>query len=104
MYISIGEVSEMASKSSQEIDVSNIANESSDAQIVGVLGDISPMKKGRGASYFDGEIFDDNRRVRLFGFDGSIRKRLMEETGNAVVLSNCQVKKARYNNDYEVKI
>ena len=38
MYISIGEVSEMVSKSSQEIDVSNIENELSDAQIVGRVG------------------------------------------------------------------
>jgi len=38
VYILIGEVSEMASKSSQEIDVSNIENKSSDAQIVGSVG------------------------------------------------------------------
>jgi len=40
------------------------------------------------------KYLDDNRRVGLFGFDGSIRKRLMEEMGNAVVVINCQVKKA----------
>ena len=62
------------------------------------------MKKGRGASYFHGEILDDNRRVRLYGFDGAIRKRLSEEMENAVVLANCQVKEARYSNDYEVNM
>ena len=45
---------------SKEIDVSSIVNESLDAQITGGLVDISPMKKGRGASYFHGEILDDN--------------------------------------------
>ena len=87
--IFIGQDTEMASK---EIDVSSIVNESLDAQITGVLGDISPMKKGRGASYSHGEILDDNRRARLYGFDGAIRKRLSEDMGNAVVLTNCQVK------------
>ena len=101
MCIFIGQDTEMASR---EIDVSSIVNESLDAQITGVLGDVSPMKKGRGASYFHGEILDDNRRVRLYGFDGAIRKRLSQEMGNAVVLTNCQVKKARYSNDYEVNM
>ena len=49
MCIFIGQDTEMASK---EIDVSSIVNESLDAQITGVLGDISPMKKGRGHHIF----------------------------------------------------
>ena len=90
----------MTSKS--EVDVSSISGASADAHISGVLGDISPMKKGRDAAYFDGEMLDEKKKVRLCGFDSSVRKRLMEETGNTVVLGNCEVKKAYYSNEYEV--
>ena len=48
----------MVSKA-EEADVSGITGTSLDAQIRGVLQDVSPMKKGRGAPYFDGEIADD---------------------------------------------
>jgi len=73
-----------------------------DVQVCGVLGDSSPMKKGRDAVYFEGEIMDGNKRVRLYGFDSSVRKRLLEETGKGIILGNCKVKRSRYGNDYEV--
>ena len=75
-----------------------------DARIGGVLGDISSMKRGKSASYFDGEISDEQKKIRLYGFDSSVRKRLFEETGKAVVLGNCEVKKARHGNEYEVNV
>ena len=65
-----------------------------DAQVCGVLGDISPMKKGRGAAYFEGEIMDDKKRVRLYSFDSSVRKRLLEEAGKGIILGNCEVKRS----------
>jgi len=71
-------------------------------QISGVLGEISPMKTGKGASYFDGKISYEKKKIRLYGFDSSVRKQLLEEDGKAVVLGNCDVKKARHGSDYEV--
>jgi len=32
-----------------------------DVQVCDALGDISPMKKGRGAAYFEGEIMDEKK-------------------------------------------
>jgi len=69
-----------------------------------MLGDISPVKKGKSASYFDGEISDEKKKISLYGFDSSVRKRLIEETGNAVVLGNCEVKRGRYGSEYEVTV
>ncbi|XP_065913327.1 uncharacterized protein [Dysidea avara] len=88
----------------EEMDVSGIKGASIDARIGGVLGDISSMKRGKSASYFDGEISDEQKKIRLYGFDSSVRKRLFEETGKAVVLGNCEVKKARHGNEYEVLV
>ena len=57
--------------------------------MVAILGEISPMKKGKHISYFDGEMTDGKAKVRLFGFDDNIRKRLLDASGSAVVLANC---------------
>ena len=70
--------------------------------MVAMLGEISPMKKGKHISYFDGETTDGKAKVRLFGFDDNIRKRLSDASGSAVVLANCKVKRGRYSDEYEV--
>jgi len=54
-----------------EVDVSEIAGASIDAQISGVVGGISPMKKDKGALYFDGDFSDEKKTIRLYGFDRS---------------------------------
>ena len=88
-----------------EVDVVDLkdASDSTELQICGVVGEISPMKRGKSASYFDGEMMDGKAKVRLFGFDDNIRKRLSDASGSAVVLGNCQVKKARYSDEFEVQ-
>ena len=86
----------------EEVDVGDIKDVSSELQIHGVLDNISPMKKGKSASYFDGEMTDGKGKMRIFGFDDTIRKRLSDATGSTIVLGNCQVKKARYSDEYEV--
>jgi len=40
------------SSKAERKDVAGIKGPSVDVQVYGVLGDISPMKKGRGATYF----------------------------------------------------
>ena len=73
-------------------------------KIHGMLCEVSPMKKGKGTPYFDGKISDGRRKIRLFGFDNNTRKRLTEVSGSAIVLANCEVKKGRYGDDYEVRV
>ena len=94
----------MTKRAYEEVDVGDIKDASSELQIRGMLGDISPMKKGKNASYFHGEMADGRGKVRLYGFDDNIRKKLSEASGSAVILANCAVKKARYSDEYEVKL
>ena len=44
-------------------DVSGIKGPSVDVQVCGILGDISHMKKGRSAAYFEGEIMGEKKSV-----------------------------------------
>ena len=50
----------MASKRGREVeefdDVASVVNASPNAKIHGVVTTVSPMKKGKTCSYFDGEI------------------------------------------------
>ena len=76
-----------------------------ESEIHGLLCEVSPTKKGKGTSYFDGKISDGSHRIRLFGFDNNTWKRLAEVSGSVVVLTNCEIKKGHYGDDYgEVSI
>lgn len=84
-------------------NVSEIAHPSPKAKLHAVVSSISPMKKTKTCSYFDGELTDGKARVRLFGFDCTVRRKLVEEgSASAVVISNCEVKKARRGEQLEV--
>ena len=65
-----------------------------------MLGDVLPIKTGKSISYSHGELIDGRGKVRLYGFDDNIRKRLSEASGSAVILTNCEVKRACYSNEY----
>ncbi len=75
------------------------------AKIHGMLTSVSPMKR-RTCSFFDGEITDGKSCMRLFGFDGAdgVRRRLveLEEKKEAMVLTECEVKRLRQGNDLEI--
>jgi len=55
------------------------------------------MKKGKTCDYFDGELADHKARVRLFGFDDTVKRKLQEhqQNKNSVVTGKCEVKHAR---------
>ena len=55
---------------------------------------VSPIKK---YNYFDGELADDKARVRLFGFNNDVRKKLLEhqQHKDSVVIGKCGVKHVR---------
>ena len=80
-----------------EFDDLGAINASPNAKIRGVVTEMSPMKKAKMCDYFDGELADDKARVRLFGFDDNIRKKLLEYQQNkdSVVIGKCEVKHAR---------
>lgn len=69
------------------------------------------MKKSRTCNYFDGEITDGKKSMRLFacfGFDAAagVRRRLakFEEKEQPVMLSNCEVKRARQGSQLEILV
>ena len=86
--------------------VSEVTNPSPNAKIHGVVQGLSPMKKSRNCSYFDGELTDGREKMRLFGFDSGVRRKLEEsyesEGPVSVVLSNCEVKRGRRGEQLEV--
>lgn len=66
-----------------------------------VVSVISPMKKAKNCAYFDWELTDGKKSIRLFGFDSSVRRKLEESykskegAGGSVTLCNCEVKHAQ---------
>ena len=97
-------------KREREIDefetVSEISHASPNAKVHGVISSLSPMKKSKTCSYFDGEVTDGKSCMRVFGFDVGVRKRLAlyEETKEPVAISNCEVKNSRRGKDLEVLV
>ena len=95
-------------KREQELEelesVSEISHVSPNAKVNGVVTSLSPMKKSKTCSYFDGDLTDDKGCMRIFGFDAGVRKKLalFEESKDAVALSNCKVKTSRKGQELEV--
>ena len=89
-------------------DVSSVDAPSPNAKIHGVLTTLSPMKKSRTCQYFDGELSDGKKHMRLFGFDSarSVRRKLEEFQGKdaTIALSNCEVKRSRQGDSLEILI
>ena len=74
------------------------------ANVHGVVACLSPMKKGKGAEFFDGKLTDGETNVRVVGFQASQRKRLasFHDTSASVSLQNCKVKRARNLEELEI--
>ena len=86
----------------KEVDVSDVLETSSNFKIHGVISSLLLMKTTKTCSYFDGQITDGKSKMCLFGFDGTIRKRLANKEDDAVSISNCEVKKSRHGDQLEV--
>ena len=86
--------------------MSEVSCESPNAKIHAVVESLSPMKKSKTCSYFDGHITDGKATMRVFGFDSGVRRKLVEfeDSKKAVALTNCEVKKARRGEDLEVLV
>ena len=59
-------------------DVSGVTHASPNAKLCGVVRSNSPMKKSKMCAHFDGEISDGKSTMRLFKFDNSVRRKLVE--------------------------
>ena len=77
---------------------------SNSADVHGVIGNVSPMKKGSGKPFFKAVITDGEKQSRVVGFSNTMRKRLAcsESTMDTVELSKCQVKKSKRCDDLEI--
>lgn len=76
------------------------------ARVHGVVTSVSPMKLSESGKsrYFDGELSDGKRKVRVVGFDSKVREKLFDSHGKRepVVVSNCEVKCGKYSSDLEI--
>jgi hypothetical protein len=84
-------------------DVSMVSRTSQNAKIRGVVNCISPMKKAKTCSFFDGKFTDGKSTMRIFGFDSGVRERLLERSDSPVAINGCEVKRSKYD-DFEVGI
>ncbi len=64
-------------------ELSKVSYTSPNAKIHAVVDSLSPMKKSKTCSYFDGQITDGKTTMQVFGFDAGMRRKLVEfEDGN----------------------
>ena len=70
----------------------------------GAITSISPVKRGRGAPYFDGMLADDTSKIRFVGFESFQQKKLFnfQEKNVPVKIENCEIKSAKHGDGYEV--
>lgn len=79
---------------------------SDNASVHGVISKLSPMKKGRNATYYEGSLSDGQQDVRIFGFQERQQKRLLKfnESKDPVSITNCAVKRSAYDDKLEIQI
>ena len=85
-------------KQGDEFYVSNVNKTSPCAKVNSVVKAISPMKKAKTCSYVDGKITDGKAKLRVFGFDAGVRRKLveLEKNNEPVQLTNCEIQKSRH--------
>ena len=94
-------------RSHHEIEnIDDVDGPLSSTSIHGAVVTLSPVKKGRKATFFDGMLADETSQIRLVGFQGMQQRKLNEyhQKNIAVALENCEVKPARQSEGYEVML
>ena len=84
--------------------IEKVENPIESATIHGVVTTLSPIKKGRTTTFFDGTLADTSGRIRIVGFNADHQK-FMKDFMNKrepVQLTDCQIKPARRGNDMEI--
>ena len=94
----------MAEKRKLEFDSLSGVSEAESADIHGVIASVSPMKKGKRASYFDCKLTDGEVQMRVVGFHDGQQKKLASfmEKSESVSLKNRQIRSARQAEELEV--
>ena len=96
----------MASKDTpgEEFNSLKDACKSDNAKVHGLVSSLNPMKKGKSAHFFDGKICDQDKEMRIVGFQQSQRKRLadFQSSSDPISFANCTIKKARQSDDLEI--
>ena len=85
----------------KNIDVSTLKASPAHA-VQGVVLQVSPLKKSKtGHGFFDGKISDGVSTMRFVGYDPKVRLHIVDwqEKDTTVILSNCEVKQGRREED-----
>ena len=61
---------------SDEVDFFEVTEEIHTAKVHGVVSSLSPMKKGRQCSFFDGTLCDGRNSMRFVGFSSQLQDEL----------------------------
>ena len=87
-------------------DLDSLEEPVSNASVHGVLCSLSPVKKGRKSSYFEGVVSDGKSKVRLVGFSNTQQLKMREFMDNkkAIHLNDCEVKQARRGPKMEIML
>ena len=79
--------------------VSDITHTNPRAKIYCIVSGIpQDMKKGLGSSYFDGKLSDNNKSIRVYGYDPGVRRKLFDpqsEEAGMIIIAGCYVKNAK---------
>ena len=89
------------------VDIGNVNGEMSNANIVGIIKMLSPLKKSkRNTDYFDGQLIDATGGIRLFGFSPAQHKQLQEhhKSTKPITLSGCSITNNKTTGQYELKL
>ena len=76
------------------------------ASVHAAVTEISPVKKGKNANYFDGNMTDGTTNLRFVGFNTEQQKKLSSlfKSREAAHLTNCEIKRSRQGDKLEVMI
>ena len=74
------------------------------ANVHGVLMQLSPVKKGKRSNFFEGQMSDGTSRMHFVGFKAEQRKKLVDfsQSGKPVELKDCEIKVSRQGHQMEV--
>ena len=96
----------MAGKRKLEFsDIASVEQPVDSASVHGVVSFVSPIKVSqRGGDYFNGALSDGKATIKLVGFRGTQQAKIKElmEREQAVVLDDCQIKKAKRGSNMEL--
>lgn len=84
----------------------DLPNSEGRANVHGVVSSLSPLKKSKSSRmYFDGELSDGEKRIRLYGFDRATHERLAKyvEDGKSVSVVDAELLRSK-SGDIELRI